>query len=48
VPGGLTPGATYDLVISSALQDARQRPAVPYDLQFTGPSASTPSPTPSG
>jgi hypothetical protein len=37
VPGGLTPGASYDLVIGTNLQDLNQRAAVPYDLPFTGP-----------
>ena len=37
VPGGLTPGASYELVIGGNLQDLNQRTAVPYDLSFTGP-----------
>jgi hypothetical protein len=39
VPGGLTPGASYDLTIGSNLQDLSQRAAVPYDLAFTGPAS---------
>jgi Bacterial Ig-like domain len=39
VPGGLTPGTTYDLVIDPSLQDVNQRHATAYDLQFNGPSA---------
>jgi hypothetical protein len=37
VPGGLTTGATYDLTVTAALQDAQQRPAAPYEVQFIGP-----------
>jgi hypothetical protein len=37
VPGGLTSGTTYDLVVGPALQDVNQRHALSYDLQFTGP-----------
>ncbi|HXM55438.1 MAG TPA: Ig-like domain-containing protein [Candidatus Dormibacteraeota bacterium] len=40
VPGGLTPGQTYDLVIDQSLQDVNQRRANPYDLTFTGPPGS--------
>ena len=38
VPGGLTPGASYDLLIAPSLQDLNHRSAVAYDLPFTGPS----------
>jgi hypothetical protein len=37
VPGGLTPGTTYELSISPSLVDLSQRTAVQYDLTFTGP-----------
>jgi Bacterial Ig-like domain len=37
VPGGLTPGQSYDLSISPTLQDLNQRQAVQYDLTFNGP-----------
>lgn len=40
VPGGLTPGQTYDLTIDPSLQDVNQRHAAPYDLTFTGPPGS--------
>ena len=40
VPGGLTPGQTYDLSIDPSLQDVNQRHAAPYDLTFTGPPGS--------
>lgn len=36
VPGGLNVGQTYDLLVGTGLQDVQSRPAVPYDLQFTG------------
>jgi Bacterial Ig-like domain/WD40-like Beta Propeller Repeat len=39
IPGGLTPGTAYDLLVSSSLQDVNQRPAVPYTLSITGPGA---------
>lgn len=39
VPGGLTPGASYDLLIGSGLEDVNGRTAVPYDLPFTGPAS---------
>ena len=40
VAGGLTPGATYDLLLGSGLKDTPNgRQAVPYDLQFVGPAA---------
>lgn len=40
VTGGLTPGATYDLLLGSGLRDTPNgRQAVPYDLQFVGPPA---------
>lgn len=40
VTGGLTPGATYDLLLGSGLKDTPNgRQAVPYDLQFVGPPA---------
>jgi hypothetical protein len=39
LPGGLTPGTSYDLTIGSNLEDLSQRAAVPYDLPFTGPAS---------
>jgi Bacterial Ig-like domain len=39
VPAGLTPGASYDLLIGSGLRDVNERTAVPYDLPFTGPAS---------
>ena len=39
VPGGLTAGTNYDLLIDSGLQDVNGRHAAPYDLPFTGPAA---------
>jgi len=39
VPGGLTPGQTYDLSISPFLEDLNSRSAVQYDLNFTGPNS---------
>jgi hypothetical protein len=39
VPGGLTPGTTYDLSISPSLDDLSERDAVQYDLRFTGPTS---------
>lgn len=38
VPGGLSAGASYELVIGSSLQDVNGRSAVAYTLQFTGPA----------
>jgi hypothetical protein len=38
-PGGLNPGTTYDIEVSSALQDVSSRPAVPYELPFIGSSS---------
>ena len=38
VAGGLTPGASYDLVVAPSLQDLNHRSAVAYDLPLTGPS----------
>jgi hypothetical protein len=35
VPGGLTPGATYTLQVTNALEDVNQREAFPYELSFT-------------
>ncbi|HLH69226.1 MAG TPA: Ig-like domain-containing protein [Candidatus Dormibacteraeota bacterium] len=35
VPGGLTPGATYTLQVTGALEDVNQRAASPYELSFT-------------
>ncbi|HSR24687.1 MAG TPA: Ig-like domain-containing protein, partial [Candidatus Eisenbacteria bacterium] len=37
--GGLSQGATYDLLIDSSLADVNGRHATAYDLQFAGPAA---------
>jgi hypothetical protein len=47
IPGGLTAGQTYTLVVTGALQDVSGRSAVPYQLPFVGPSSGSGSPTPS-
>lgn len=39
VPAGLTAGTVYDLTMSPTLQDVNQRHALPYDLQFIGPTS---------
>ncbi len=47
IPGGLTPGQTYTLAVTGALQDISGRSAEPYQLAFVGPSSGAGSPTPS-
>jgi hypothetical protein len=37
ITGGLTSGATFDLLVGSGLKDYNGRQALPYDLQFLGP-----------